>query len=271
MPPSSVLVRDFVRRQTTPYLQAVGPYTRWRMIGSGGRGTGVVGRRRSTTAYGRFLPRPYAAAGKPWEPAIAAACSLLLGVLFVVEIATPETVVAALAVLPLIAASWLLSDGAAAAVFLIAITLFGAEALMETAGRPTIVIAGFATVAVATLTRLYANSLASLLFGRAEAGVPWRHQLVTLDGMDRPWHGISSLTRRELEVARLAVEGRTAAEIGMQLHIGERTVESHLASTYSKLRINSRSKLIRMASKLPDTVPGAVTRQAAPTGGRHGD
>jgi DNA-binding CsgD family transcriptional regulator len=34
------------------------------------------------------------------------------------------------------------------------------------------------------------------------------------------------------------------------LHIGERTVESHIASAYLKLRIGSRSELIRMAEKL---------------------
>lgn len=206
------------------------------------------------------------------EPAIAAALSLLLGVLFVVEIATPETVVAALAVLPLIAASWLLSNRPAAVVALIAILLLGAEVVMEGAGRPTIVVAGFVTLAVTILTRLYANSLASLLLGSGEARVPWRHELGTLDGIDRPLHGISSLTRRELDVARLAAKGHTAAEIGVQLRIGERTVESHLANTYSKLRINSRSNLIRIASKLPRDVPGAMTRaHLAHPGAPHGD
>jgi DNA-binding CsgD family transcriptional regulator len=60
----------------------------------------------------------------------------------------------------------------------------------------------------------------------------------------------ASLTRRELEVARLAARAYTAAEIGQALHIGERTVESHIASTYLKLGIRSRSELIRIASKL---------------------
>jgi DNA-binding CsgD family transcriptional regulator len=53
-----------------------------------------------------------------------------------------------------------------------------------------------------------------------------------------------------MEVARLGAEGYTAAEIGRRLNIGERTVESHLASTYSKLRITSRLQLVRMASEL---------------------
>ncbi len=61
---------------------------------------------------------------------------------------------------------------------------------------------------------------------------------------------LSALTRRELEVARLAALAYTAAEIGNQLHIGERTVESHIANTYVKLGIRSRSELIRIASRL---------------------
>ena len=232
----------------------------------------MAGRRRSSAVYSRFLPRPFAAVRTPWEWVIAAASLLLLGLLFGVEIATPDTVVAALALLPLIATSWLLSDGPAGVVALIAIGLFGAEVVTESVGRPTMVIAGFVTLAVTILTRLYANSLASLLLASAQPGVPWRHELGTLDCIDRPLHGVNSLTRRELDVARLAAEGHSAAEIGLELHIGQRTVESHLANTYSKLRINSRSKLIRMASKLPGDVTSAMTRaQPAHTGARHGD
>src|SRR2546421_11975763 len=61
---------------------------------------------------------------------------------------------------------------------------------------------------------------------------------------------VAALTRRELEVAQLAASAYTAAEIGHRLHIGERTVESHLASSYLKLGITSRSQLIRMANRL---------------------
>ena len=54
----------------------------------------------------------------------------------------------------------------------------------------------------------------------------------------------------EIEVARLGAEGYTTLEIADQLHIGKRTVESHHAGAYSKLRIGSRAELIRMAAKL---------------------
>jgi DNA-binding CsgD family transcriptional regulator len=62
--------------------------------------------------------------------------------------------------------------------------------------------------------------------------------------------GPDSLTRREREVARLAAEGRPAKEIGEQLFIGERTVETHLANVYAKLGVNSRVELVRLAAQL---------------------
>jgi DNA-binding CsgD family transcriptional regulator len=51
------------------------------------------------------------------------------------------------------------------------------------------------------------------------------------------------LTRREREVVVLAVQGFTARQIGAQLFIGERTVETHLANAYGKLGIHSRAEL----------------------------
>jgi DNA-binding CsgD family transcriptional regulator len=62
--------------------------------------------------------------------------------------------------------------------------------------------------------------------------------------------GPSSLTGREREVATLTVRGYTAAEVGTQLFIGRRTVESHLASCYAKLGVRSKGELIRLAPEL---------------------
>jgi DNA-binding CsgD family transcriptional regulator len=62
--------------------------------------------------------------------------------------------------------------------------------------------------------------------------------------------GPSVLTAREAEVARLAVQGRTAAEIGQALFIGERTVESHLARVYAKLSVTSKYELAQRAGEL---------------------
>ena len=62
--------------------------------------------------------------------------------------------------------------------------------------------------------------------------------------------GVNALSRRERQVAQLAVQGFTAAEIGEKLDIGERTVETHLASVYAKLGVKSKFDLVRQVTAL---------------------
>ena len=62
--------------------------------------------------------------------------------------------------------------------------------------------------------------------------------------------GPGSLTRREREVARLAATGMSAKDIAGTLFVGERTVESHLASVYAKLGVESKLQLVRRAAEL---------------------
>jgi DNA-binding CsgD family transcriptional regulator len=124
---------------------------------------------------------------------------------------------------------WLLSNRMAALVVAVALIAFAASAWLEPGNRLTILLIAVATVVAAAFTRLQATVL-----GRSLPTGP----------------RIAALSPREREVARLAGQEYTAAEIGARLHIGERTVEAHLANTYMKLRINSRRELIRMASRL---------------------
>jgi two-component system response regulator NreC len=55
------------------------------------------------------------------------------------------------------------------------------------------------------------------------------------------------LTGRELEVLRLIALGHTNAEIGGQLFLSVRTVETHRAHIQQKLRRSSRAELVRYA------------------------
>lgn len=206
---------------------------------------------RTTLNPGRFLIRPYALAGSAREPLIAGLCIVLLGAVFVAEILTPDDVVGAFALLPLLAALWVLSSRMAALVAAVAVLFFGAAAALETANRITVILLGLTVFVIALVGRFYATGLASLLSGHRHMRPTIKSSVkaATLDG-DRSSYELRSLTRRELEVARLAAEGYTAAEIGRRLNIGDRTVESHLASAYSKLGISSRLQLIRMAARL---------------------
>jgi two-component system response regulator NreC len=55
------------------------------------------------------------------------------------------------------------------------------------------------------------------------------------------------LTQRELDVLRLIALGHTNAEIAEQLHLSVRTVETHRAHIQQKLRLSTRSELVRYA------------------------
>ncbi|MBZ6134344.1 helix-turn-helix transcriptional regulator [Streptomyces olivaceus] len=65
--------------------------------------------------------------------------------------------------------------------------------------------------------------------------------------------GAGALTGSERRIAELAADGRTNTEIADLLHLARRTVETHLTSTYRKLRIRRRTEL-----------PGALRHGAHP-------
>ena len=56
---------------------------------------------------------------------------------------------------------------------------------------------------------------------------------------------MAPLSRREMEVARLMADGATNAATASQLFISERTVESHVASIFNKLGVDSRVQVAR--------------------------
>ena len=65
-----------------------------------------------------------------------------------------------------------------------------------------------------------------------------------------PQPNYETLTDRELEVLRLAGKGFTNKAIGVQLGISDRTVQGHLAKTYSKLQVGSRTEAVMKAVAL---------------------
>jgi len=62
----------------------------------------------------------------------------------------------------------------------------------------------------------------------------------------RPGRGVS-LTERERQVVRRVVEGASNDEIGAQLGISTRTVESHLRRLFERLGLASRTELATRA------------------------
>jgi two-component system, NarL family, response regulator NreC len=59
--------------------------------------------------------------------------------------------------------------------------------------------------------------------------------------------GEDALSRRETEILRLIALGYTSAEIGQQLNLSRRTVETHRAHIHRKLRLDTRAQLVRYA------------------------
>ena len=60
---------------------------------------------------------------------------------------------------------------------------------------------------------------------------------------------VSSLTKREREVMRLAAEGLNNREIAECLFISEITVRHHMTSVFEKLGVANRFELLRLASR----------------------
>ena len=61
---------------------------------------------------------------------------------------------------------------------------------------------------------------------------------------------VVSLTRREIEVLSLVLEGKSSREVAATLVCSKRTVDFHLARIYEKLRVSNRVQAMRRAAVL---------------------
>ena len=70
-------------------------------------------------------------------------------------------------------------------------------------------------------------------------------------GTSKRGAGPHGLTRRELEVAQLIVDGHTNAEIAERLFLSPRTVETHISHIFAKLGVSSRVAIVNALNRAP--------------------
>ncbi len=73
---------------------------------------------------------------------------------------------------------------------------------------------------------------------------------------------VVSLTKREIEVLSLVLEGKSSREVAAALFCSKRTIDFHLARIYEKLQVSNRVQAMRRAALLGivDVVNGKLTQ-----------
>ena len=66
----------------------------------------------------------------------------------------------------------------------------------------------------------------------------------------RPEDEAVKLTKREIEVLTLVIEGKSSKEVADMLFVSKRTVDFHLANIYEKLQVSNRVQAFRRAARL---------------------
>lgn len=61
---------------------------------------------------------------------------------------------------------------------------------------------------------------------------------------------ITRLTKREIEVLSLVIEGHSSKQVADALFVSKRTVDFHLANIYEKLDVTNRVQALRRAVHL---------------------
>jgi DNA-binding NarL/FixJ family response regulator len=180
-------------------------------------------------------------------------CLVSLGMIFAVDLTTPRSdFFAILYIVPAATAATVLPTRSAGTAFASALGLqvtglllqgSSVASVLAGAGSLMFVIVALRLLIVAS-RRQNDRSQAAARLARSTA------ELATLD------HQLQPLTKREREVAELVARGRSAREIASQLHIGRRTVETHVARAYAKLGVTSRVDLILRRAALGESAAG---------------
>ena len=70
------------------------------------------------------------------------------------------------------------------------------------------------------------------------------------------------LTKREIEVLSLVLDGKSSREVAAALFCSKRTIDFHLARIYEKLQVSNRVQAMRRAALLGivDVVNGKLTQ-----------
>ena len=63
-------------------------------------------------------------------------------------------------------------------------------------------------------------------------------------------HEAVRLTKREIEVLTLVIEGHSSKAVADMLFVSKRTVDFHLANIYDKLQVTNRVQAFRSAARL---------------------
>jgi non-specific serine/threonine protein kinase len=98
-----------------------------------------------------------------------------------------------------------------------------------------------------SVTDLIAVALAD---GQPGPGRPRRSPRASAVTDEPAARSVIPLSPREIEVARLIADGATNGETARRLFISERTVETHVASIFSKLGVGSRVQVARWVAQI---------------------
>lgn len=81
----------------------------------------------------------------------------------------------------------------------------------------------------------------------------WRKEVFTISTEQYTENGnrlIVQLTKRETEVLRLVLEGKSSKQVALDLCCSKRTIDFHLARVYEKLEVSNRVQAIHRAAAL---------------------